>query len=235
MTPNDVIADVRELIGDTSTPGGRFTDAGYLNFVNQAVRRVAARRPDLFVVVEDDVAVTGGTYLQSIPRAGFRVIDVIGYRHSPLVAYSPVDETDFSVIKDAPVGRGRTVYDDDPRMWARHPKVPKSYILYPPPPTGAQVRIEYAKSPPFAMDAGAEIELLDDLYQPAVVYATAAVAESADIEEANMRRADLFLTWFERELGSEEAARNITDQPGAAVERGARPQDPGSPAGMVQG
>ena len=235
MTPNDVIADVRELIGDTSTPGGRFTDAGYLNFVNQAVRRTAARRPDLFVVVEDDVPVAGGTYLQSIPPTGFRVIDVIGYRHSPVVPYSPVDETDFSVIKDAPVGRGRTVYDDDPRMWARHPKVPKSYILYPPPPRDAQVRLEYAKTPERVTDAATDVELLDDLYQPAVVYATAAVAESADIEETNMQRANLFLTWFERELGSEEAARNITDQPTAAVERGARPRDPGSVPGMVQG
>ena len=235
MTPNDVIADVRELIGDTSEPGGRFTAAGYLNFVNQAVRRVAARRPDLFVVVEDDVPVTGETYLQSIPRSGFRVIDVIGYRHTPRVPYSPVDETDFSVIKDAPVGRGRAVYDDDPRVWARHPKVPKSYILYPPAPTGAQVRLEYARSPPYAMDAGAEIVLLDDLYQPAVVYATAAIAESADIEEANLQRASLFLAWFERELGSEEEARQITDQPTAAVERGTRPQDPGSAMGMVQG
>ena len=235
MTPNDVISDVRELIGDTSTPGGRFTAAGYLNFVNQAVRRTAARRPDLFVVVEDNVAVAGGTYLQSIPAAGFRVIDVIGYRHSPLVEYSPVDETDFSVIKDAPVSRGRVVYDDDPRVWARHPKVPKSYILYPPAPDRAQVRIEYAKTPAFVTDADAQVELLDDLYQPAVVFATAAVAESADIEEANLQRANVFLAWFERELGSDEAAREITDQPTAAVERGARPRDPGSAPGMVQG
>ena len=52
MILDDVITEVRRIIQDTNIPY-RYSDDVLLGFANQALKRIAVLRPDLFASIEE--------------------------------------------------------------------------------------------------------------------------------------------------------------------------------------
>ena len=107
-----------------------------LEFLNQAIFRVVARRPDLFAVAS--------TNRRHIPKAGViqvldmsappdrpphRLIDVIGGKDD--TGYHFLKETTFETFQTTPAPNPVPAGIKD-RIWARYPKVPNMFIVSPP-------------------------------------------------------------------------------------------------------
>ena len=74
MILNDVITDVRRIIQDTTTTY-RYSDTVLLAFANQALKRIAVLRPDLFANVST-ITCTQNAVIQSAPADSIRIMEV---------------------------------------------------------------------------------------------------------------------------------------------------------------
>ena len=74
MILNDVITEVRRIIQDTNVPY-RYSDDVLLGFANQALKRIAVLRPDLFAYI-GDITCTDGEVVQSAPVDSIRLIEI---------------------------------------------------------------------------------------------------------------------------------------------------------------
>ena len=74
MILNDVVTEARRLIQDISAPQ-RYSDAVLLGFANQALKRMAVLRPDLFAYI-GEIPCTAGTVIQSPPSDSIRIIEI---------------------------------------------------------------------------------------------------------------------------------------------------------------
>lgn len=218
MTPADVIADARRLVSDVGA-SQVFPDATYQAWVGHAVARTAVMRPDLFAVTSprtSPIDLLSGTDVQEIPSNGFQLLEVVSYRPSSADTWGPIRETKYASIRGTAALAGRYT-DDDRRIWARHPKARKSYFVYPPPPSGAQVQLQYAQSPaPLVLDA--EIPTLDAVYHPLLVYHVAATQQGTDTEPGNFQLSEMYMNWWREALAVDLQSRTITDQPDAGVQ-----------------
>jgi len=62
---NDVITEARRILQDTLSPQ-RYSDTVLLGFANQALKRIAVLRPDLFAIIAE-IPTTINTVVQSMP------------------------------------------------------------------------------------------------------------------------------------------------------------------------
>jgi len=208
MTPSEVIDEVRRIIQDTRTTY-RYSDAVLLGFVNQTLKRMVALRPDLFTVV-DTVSTTADTPVQSLPADAMRLVDVF-----QVSGGNVVEEVTRSVLnKTAPNWMAAT--SGTPVNFMRHVRTPTKFFLYPPPASGTQLLVEYAKTPD---DYGFNDTIdLSESYFPSLVDGTVFLAESIDNEHVNSGRAELFYKTFVQSLGASLQLRVLTDTDEAGME-----------------
>jgi len=202
VTPAQVIVEVRRILQDIRVPQ-RYSDALLLGFVNQALKRMAVLRPDLFSVIDDFVTQAGQT-IQSAPADSLRMMEVFQVKDGDgivEVSRKAMDETYPGWVNDP---AGPTV------NWMRHVRNDNRFFIYPKAPAGQTLVIEYAQTP---REYGLEetIERLSEAYFPVLVDGAVFLAESVDNEHVNSNRAQLFQQSFTQALGVSVQARSITD------------------------
>jgi hypothetical protein len=202
VTLGEVITETRRILQDVKQPV-RYSDALLLGFANQALKRMAVLRPDLFALIADFPTVAGQT-LQTAPSDSLRIMEVFQVKDGAgvvEVSRKAMDETYPGWINDP---AGPTV------NWMRHVRNNNRFFIYPKAPTGQVLVIEYAQSPrEYAIDE--PLELLPDAFFPVLVDGTVFLAESVDNEHVNSQRAQLFQQSFTQALGVSVQARSITD------------------------
>jgi hypothetical protein len=202
MILNDVITEVRRIIQDTNTPY-RYSDDVLLGFANQALKRIAVLRPDLFAYI-GDITCTDGEVVQSAPSDSIRLIEVYRVKNGNGVIETNREALDQAYPTWMNDAAGAAV------NFMRHVRNPNKFFIYPKAPTGQILVGEYAQTPP-DYDGVTQVALLPDAYEPVVIDATVFIAESVDNEHVNSQRAQLFQASFTQALGVAAQSRAITD------------------------
>ena len=202
MILNDVITEVRRMLQDENSPQ-RYSDTVLLGFANQALKRIAVLRPDLFAKVSTMTCTTNEA-IQSAPTDSLRIMEVFsvsGGNGCIEVNRESLDQSYPQWMNDT---AGAAV------NWMRHTRNANKFFIYPKSTAGQVLDIEYAQSPP-TYDGTTTVDLLSDAYFPVVVDATIFLAESVDNEHVVSQRADLFYKSFTQALGVNAQSRIATD------------------------
>lgn len=202
MKLSEVLAETRRILQDINEPV-RYNDELLLGFANQALKRMAVIRPDLFAFI-GELPTTAGTVIQSAPSDSIRIIEILYVKDGDGITEvnrDMLDETYPAWMNDA---AAPTV------NWMRHVRNPNKFFVYPKAPAGQVLIIEYAQSPR-DYTAIEDVEILSDAYFPVVVDGTVYLAESIDNEHVNSNRAQLFQQSFTQALGAGMQARVLTD------------------------
>jgi hypothetical protein len=202
VTLGEVITETRRILQDLNQPL-RFSDALLLGFANQALKRMAVLRPDLFAVIAD-LPTVAGQVLQAAPADSLRIMEVFQVKDGAgvtEVSRKAMDETYPSWINDP---AGPTV------NWMRHVRNSNRFFIYPKAPVGQELIIEYSQCPK-DYTISETVDILPPAYFPVLVDGTVFLAESVDNEHVNSNRAQLFQQSFTQALGVSVQARSITD------------------------
>jgi hypothetical protein len=202
MKLTNVITEVRRILQDTNAPL-RYSDTVLLGFANQALKRIAVLRPDLFAYI-GEITTTAGAVIQSAPSDSIRIMEIFQVKNGSGVTETSreaLDQTYPTWMNDT---AGATV------NWMRHVRNPNRFFIYPKAPAGQILIGEYAQTPK-DYTADEDVALLPDAFFPVVVDATVFVAESVDNEHVNSNRAQLFQQSFTQALGVSAQGRVITD------------------------
>ena len=205
MLLDTVITEVRRMLQDTNanTALQRYSDAELLGFANQALKRIAVLRPDLFAKIAEFTTATGEV-LQTTPSDSIRIMEVFRVKDGAAIRETnrlTLDQTYPDWANDDP---GATV------NWMRHPRNSNRFFIYPKAPAAQVLIIEYAQTPR-NYNLGESVELLSEAYFPVVVDGTIFLAESIDNEHVNSGRAKLFQDSFIQALSTNFQARPVTD------------------------
>ncbi len=205
MILDTVIAEVRKMLQDTNANAAlqRYSDAELLGFANQALKRIAVLRPDLFAKIAE-YTTTAGEVLQTAPADSLRIMEVFRVKDGSAIRETnrlTLDQTYPDWANDDP---GATV------NWMRHPRNANRFFIYPKAPAAQVLIIEYSQAPKM-YNLGEAVELLSDAYFPVVVDGTIFLAESIDNEHVNSNRAKLFQDSFIQALSTNFQARPVTD------------------------
>lgn len=202
MILNDVVTEVRRIVQDTNTPQ-RYSDAVLVGFANQALKRIAVLRPDLFAFI-GDITTTAGAVIQSMPSDSIRLIDIYNVKGG-----SGITETNRESLNQAyPSWMNDTA---GPAVnFMRHVRNANKFFIYPKAPADQILVGEYAQTPP-TYDGSTTVALLPDAYFPVVVDATVFITESVDNEHVNSKRAQIFQQSFTQSLGVAAQSREVTD------------------------
>lgn len=203
MTPQEVIDAARVLINDDNAlMPERFSDATMLGFVNQAVKRACAVRPDLFIV-NDTITPTADQVEQELDASVTRVMEI--HRVTGGAAVGEVDKE--TMDRSAP---DWTLEDSGtPVNWMRHPRNPRRYFLYPPPETGTQLEAEFIKVPDDYILS--DTIGMPDSYKTALIDCVVFLAEVVDNENVETQRAKDFHASFMQALGADFNQRQVVD------------------------
>jgi hypothetical protein len=202
MILNDVITEVRRILQDINAPQ-RYSDPVLLSFANQALKRMAVLRPDLFALI-GEIPTTAGTVIQSAPADSIRIMEIFQVQGGAGVLEvnrDSLNETYPSWMND---DAGPTV------NWMRHVRNANRFFIYPKAPASQILIGEYSQTPP-EYTGEQTVALLSNAYFPVVVDATVFIAESVDNEHVNSNRAQLFQQSFTQALGVSAQSRPITD------------------------
>jgi hypothetical protein len=202
MILNNVITEVRRLLQDINSPQ-RYSDTVLLGFANQALKRIAVLRPDLFAYI-GAISTTAGSVIQSMPSDSLRIMEIFSVQDGNGVTEvnrEALDQTYPTWMND----------DAGPCVnWMRHVRNANKFFIYPKAPAGQVLIGEYSQTPT-DYDGTTTVTLLSDGYFPVVVDATVFLAESVDNEHVNSQRAALFQQSFTQALGVSAQGRVITD------------------------
>lgn len=203
MILSDVVSEARTMLQDTNTVLQRFSDADLLGFANQALKRIAALRPDLFAYV-GDIPCTAGEVLQDMPADSMRLMEIFRIDDGPAVR-----ETNRQVLDETyPAWVTETAAACT--LWMRHPRNPNKFFIYPKAPADQTLIGEYVQFPP-DYAAADSVDLLPDGYYPTVLDGVLFLAESIDNEHVNSGRAQMFQKSFTDALAINLQARPTTD------------------------
>lgn len=210
MILNDVITEVRRILQDTNSPQ-RYSDTVLLGFANQALKRIAVLRPDLFAFI-GDITCTADSVVQSMPSDSIRLIEIYSVKGG-----NGVIETNREALDQAyPTWMNDTA---GPAVnFMRHVRNANKFFIYPKAPSGQVLVGEYAQTPP-DYNGTTTVSLLPDAYFPVVVDCTVFIAESVDNEHVNSKRAELFQQSFTQALGVAGQSRAITDPERGGLEQ----------------
>jgi len=210
MILDDVITEVRRILQDTNSPQ-RYSDTVLLGFANQALKRIAVLRPDLFAYI-GDITCTADSVVQSMPSDSIRLIEIYSVKGG-----NGVIETNREALDQA-----YPTWMNDPAGAAvnfmRHVRNANKFFIYPKAPSGQVLVGEYAQTPP-DYNGTTTVSLLPDAYFPVVVDCTVFIAESVDNEHVNSKRAELFQQSFTQALGVAGQSRAITDPERGGLEQ----------------
>ncbi len=208
MILNDVVTEARRLLQDINSPQ-RYSDAVLLGFANQALKRMAVLRPDLFAYI-GEIPTTAGAVVQSAPSDSIRIMEIFQVKDG-----SGVTEVDRTTLDQTYPG-----WMNDPAAaavnWMRHVRNPNRFFIYPKAPAGQVLIGEYAQTPP-VYTGSQTVALLPDAFFPVVIDGTVFLAESVDNEHVNSNRAQLFQQSFTQALGVSAQARSLTDTEEAGI------------------
>jgi len=208
MILNDVITEVRRILQDTTAPQ-RYSDAVLLGFANQALKRIAVLRPDLFAYI-GEITCTANSVVQSAPTDSIRLIEIYSVKDGNGVIETNREALDQAYPQWMNDAAGPTV------NWMRHVRISNKFFIYPKAPANQILIGEYAQTPP-DYDGTTPVDLLPDAYEPVVIDATVFIAESVDNEHVNSNRASLFQKSFTQALGVSAQSREITDPEDAGL------------------
>lgn len=208
MILNDVITEVRRMIQDENTPQ-RYSDAVLLSFSNQALRRIAVLRPDLFAKIAT-MTCTENEAIQSAPTDSLRIMEVF----SVSGGNGCIEVNRESLDQSYPQWMNDTA--SAAVNWMRHTRNANKFFIYPKAPAGQVLDIEYSQSPP-TYDGTTTVDLISDAYFPVVVDATIFLAESVDNEHVNSKRADIFYKSFTQSLAVNAQSKVATDMEDAGL------------------
>ena len=208
MILDDVIADVRFLIQDETTTY-RYSDAALLGLANQALRRIAVLRPDLFSTTTNH-ATTDNAVIQDGPSDSFRIVEIYSVVGGDAIIEINRETLDQNT-PDWPSATAAKAIN-----WVRHVRNPNKFFVYPQAITGQSLLLVYAQSPPI-YDGTTTVALLADTYRPIVVDATVFLAESIDNENITSGRAKLFQESYTQALGLSTESRLLTDSETAGL------------------
>ena len=211
MTPADVITEARRLVQDQVTPY-RYSDTVLLSYVNQTLKRMAILRPDLFSEIVD-IPTTASSAVQALPADAIRLIDIFQVKNGDAIT-----EVDRETMNRNYPGWMQEAAGQ-PVNFMRHVKNPDRFFLYPRPAAGVVLVGEYAKTPA-DYASGATIDIIADVYFPALVDGVVYLAESIDDEHVQSGRAKLFYDSFVQALGAGLQSRKVTDTKQAGMDRG---------------
>jgi hypothetical protein len=208
MILNDVVTEARRLLQDISSPQ-RYSDAVLLGFANQALKRMAVLRPDLFAYI-GEIPTVAGAVVQSAPSDSIRIMEIFQVKDG-----SGVTEVDRTTLDQTYPG-----WMNDPAAaavnWMRHVRNPNRFFIYPKAPASQVLIGEYAQTPP-VYTGSQTVALLPDAFFPVVIDGTVFLAESVDNEHVNSNRAQLFQQSFTQALGVSAQARSLTDTEEAGI------------------
>lgn len=202
MKLSSVITEARRLLQDNTVPY-RYSDAVLLGFANQALKRMAVLRPDLFAYLTT-ITTIAGTNIQSIPSDGIRIMEIFQVDGGQAVTEASRESLDETYPGWMNVDAGECV------NWMRHTRNQTKFFIYPKAPAGQSLIAEYAQSPR-DYTADEDVALLSDAYFPVVLDGTVYLAETIDNEHVNSNRAQLFQQTFTQALGVSAQARTLTD------------------------
>lgn len=202
MILDDVIIEVRRIIQDTNVPY-RYSDDVLLGFANQALKRIAVLRPDLFAFI-GEIPCTDGEVVQSAPTDSIRLIEVYRVKNGDGIIETNREALDQAYPTWMNDTAGPTV------NFMRHTRNPNKFFIYPKAPSNQILIGEYAKTPQ-DYDGATTVTELPNAYEPVVIDATVFIAESVDNEHVNSNRAQLFQQSFTQALGVAAQSRSITD------------------------
>lgn len=208
MILDDVITEVRRILQDTTAPQ-RYSDTVLLGFANQALKRIAVLRPDLFAYI-GEITCTANSVVQSAPTDSIRLIEIYSVKDGNGVIETNREALDQAYPQWMNDTAGPTV------NWMRHVRNSNKFFIYPKAPAGQILIGEYAQTPP-NYDGVTPVDLLPDAYEPVVIDATVFIAESVDNEHVNSNRASLFQKSFTQALGVSAQSREITDPEDAGL------------------
>lgn len=202
MNLSEVIVESRRILQDINEPV-RYSDDLLLGFANQALKRMAIIRPDLFSYI-GEIPTVAGTTIQTAPADSLRIIEILYVKDG-----DGVTEVNRNMLDET-----YPMWMNDPAAdcvnWMRHVRNPNRFFIYPKAPVGQILIGEYAQAPR-DYTALETIELLSDAYFPVVIDGTVYLAESIDNEHVNSNRAQLFQQSFTQALGAGMQARALTD------------------------
>jgi hypothetical protein len=209
MTLGEVITEVRRILQDTEEPL-RYSDTFLLGFANQALKRMAVLRPDLFAYI-GTITCTANSVLQSMPSESIRIMEVFQVQGGSSVIEVNREVLDQTYPLWASDPAGPTV------NWMRHTRNQNRFFIYPKAPASQVLIIEYAQTPPtYTVDQ--TVALLPEAYFPVIVDGTVFLAESVDNEHVNSGRAKLFMDSFMQSLGTSAQSRVATDTEEAGLD-----------------
>ena len=200
FTVADVVLEARELLLDTLEPY-RYSDEFIVRRVNQALRRAAVVRPDLFAV-HTDITCVAGT-LQSAPADSVRLMDIIANQDGLAVKEISQDTLDL-MVPSWPGGIAGAIVN-----WMRYPRDPNRFYVYPPAAGSETLSVVYSRSPAaLAIDG---VVPLPDAYMPCMIDGTCWLMEAIDAEHVESGRAKSFKEAFDAALAAGLTVRRITD------------------------
>ena len=202
MILNDVITEVRRILQDTVSPQ-RYSDDVMLGFANQALKRIAVLRPDLFAIIAD-IPTTADAVVQSMPADSIRLLEIYSVKGGNGIIETNREILDQSLPTWMNTTAGAAI------NFMRHVRNANKFFIYPKAPTNQVLIGEYAQTPP-TYDGTTTVALLPDAYFPVVVDATVFITESVDNEHVNSKRAQIFQQSFTQSLGVAAQSREVTD------------------------
>ena len=242
MLVSEIITEVRRLTQDESAVEAeqRNTDAVLVSFMNQALKRIAVIRPDLFSEILTTHPCEEG-FLQKIPDDGVRLIEV--YAATFEGEMTAMTETSRDALSSGSPNWISLTNCGSATKFIRLSRSPKQFMISPPAPkpvyendvfvSGQTLYLEYAKTPrEYKFDrttpegggngftADDTIDALPPAFMPTVIDATMFLVESVDDEHIQSGRARLFYDSFTAALGSATRSRLITDTEGAGLPDG---------------
>ena len=212
---SQVVADARLAIQDLGVLASpRFSDAQILTMANQTLKRMCVLRPDLFALITTMTTAAGST--QTAPADSMRFMEALA-----VVGVNNLNEINRESL-DLMASTWQYGAQSSPTNWMRHPRNANAFFLYPPPPAGIVLQIEYVQSPPnYTLSQAPAI--LPDAYYPVVLDGTVALLEMTDNEAVNSNRAKLCYDMFTNQLQSSLKARESVDSEGSAMTPGTDP------------
>ncbi len=245
LTVSQVVTGARRILQDTDADNYRHSNEEMLDYFNQALKRIAVLRPDLFIKT-GVMYCTPNEVEQRVPGRFYsiRLVEVFEAMQYPSHGTDPDEGYEIPPTGVGPTNRravlevDRSSLDAGARGWrdaesricteiSRFPRSDNIFLLSTPSPEHQFLSIAYAKSPKQYtledfLDTDDEdadvIETIPDAYLPVMIDATVFVASSLDDEAVNSRRAELFYRVFTDALGVSTNVRNILD-----VEAGGHP------------
>jgi hypothetical protein len=201
VTPSGIITECRRLLNDTVEPY-RYNTTMMLGYVNQALKRTAVLRPDLFGVV-GDIPTTANSAIQDLPVGAHRLLDIFQVKDGDTI--TEIDRETLSRYTPGWMSETGT-----PINYMRHVRNPTKFFLYPRPASGVVLVGEYAAAPD-------DLTIDQDILQPSTAFFGALVdcvmflASSVDDEHVNTGRSKVFLDSYTQQLGVALENRPITD------------------------